>query len=93
MGTGLKFLLKEEVIMNQGTSLGSQVGRWILLAALVAVFAALLTAGVVRSDGHSTTIEYAENGEDPVATLSAVDPEGATPIAWFIAAATDHDGT
>ena len=50
--------------MNQGTILGNQIGKWIILAVLVAVLAALLTAGVIRSDGHSTTIEYAENGKD-----------------------------
>ena len=43
MGTGLKFLSYEEgVIMNQGTNLGSQIGRWIILAALVALLGALL---------------------------------------------------
>ena len=43
MGTGLKFLSKEEVTMKQGTILGSQIGRWIILAALVAVMGAVLT--------------------------------------------------
>ena len=42
MGTGLKFLFEKEVIMNQGTNLGSHIGRWIILAALVAVLGALL---------------------------------------------------
>ena len=50
MGTGLKFLFEEEVAMNQGTILGSQIGKWIILVALVAVLAALLTASVVRAD-------------------------------------------
>ena len=40
-----------------------------------------------------STRNFAENGEDAVATFTAVDPEGATPIFWSIAAAdTDHDG-
>ena len=42
MRTGLKFLFEEGVIMNQGTNLGSQVGRWIILAALVVALGALL---------------------------------------------------
>ena len=69
------------------------MGRWITLAVLFAVFAALLTASVVRAQDNGT-IMYAEGGTDPVATLSATDPEGATPIAWFIAPANaDPDGT
>ena len=62
--------------MNQGTILGSQIGRWIILAVVVAAFAALLTASVVRAQEDSTTIEYAENGTDAVTTLTATDPEG-----------------
>ena len=62
--------------MNQGTILGSQIGKWIILAVVVAVFAALLTASVVRAQEDSTAIEYAENGTDPVATFTATDPEG-----------------
>ena len=42
MGTGLKFLFEEEVTMKQGTNLGSQIGRWIIFAALVALLGALL---------------------------------------------------
>ena len=84
MGTGLKFLFEEEVIMNQGTILGSQIGRWIILAVVVAAFAALLTASVVRAQDDGTPIEYAENGKDPVATFTATDPEGATSINWFL---------
>ena len=61
------------------------MGRWITLAVLVAVFAAVLAAGVVRAQEDSTTIMYAENGEDPVATFTATDPEGATPITWSLA--------
>ena len=74
--------------MNQGTILGNQIGKWITLAVLVAVLAALLTAGVIRSDGHSTEIDYAEEGEGAVLTFTATDPEDATPIAWHIATAT-----
>ena len=39
------------------------------------------------------SVSYAENGEGPVATFTATDPEGATPITWAIAAVgTDPDG-
>ena len=34
MGIGLKFLFEKEVTMKQGTNLGSQIGRWIILAAV-----------------------------------------------------------
>ena len=88
MGTGLKFLFQEEVIMKQGIILGSQIGKWLILVAVVAVLAALLTASVVRAQqDDSMDIEYAENGDGPVATFTAVDPEGATPITWSIATA------
>ena len=75
------------------TSIARQVfNRWALMAvALAAVLAAVLAMQpVAAQDG---TIDYPENGKDPVATLTAEDPEGATPITWDIAAAgTDHDG-
>ena len=79
--------------MRQGTILGSQIGKWLILVALVAAFAALLTASVVRAQEESTTIEYAENGTDPVATFTATDPEGATTITWSIPTeGSDPDG-
>ena len=76
--------------MNQGTILGSQIGKWLILVALVAAFAALLTASVVRAQEDSTTVEYAENGTDPVVTLSATDPEGDT-INWMSTALSGAD--
>ena len=83
MGTGLKFLCKEEVIMNQGTILGSQIGRWIILAAVVALLGALLLT--IRPLGaqdlppvpdpiESRTIEVPENSVD-VYTFGADDPD------------------
>ena len=84
MGTGLKsFFSEEEVIVNQRTILGSQMGKWITLAVLVAVFAALLTAGVVRAQQGDDAIMYAEKGTEPVATFTATDPEGDS-ITWFV---------
>ena len=56
--------------------------------ALVAVLAAgllfLMPGGLLQAQ-NSTTIEYAENGEDAVATFTATDPEGAMPITWSLA--------
>ena len=38
------------------------------------------------------SVSYPENGKDPVATYTATDPEGATPIIWSIADADDISG-
>ena len=77
--------------MNQGTNLGSQKGRWLILAALVAVLGALLflLPGVQAQDG--TTIEYTENSTDAVVTLTANDPEEVDTIVWSLL--TDTDGS
>ena len=88
MGTGLKFLFEEEVTMKQGTNLGSQKGRWIILAAVVAVLGALLFLLPGVQAQESTTIEYIENSTDAVVTLTAGDPEGATPITWSLVASS-----
>ena len=85
MGTGLKFLSEEEVTMKQGTILGSQIGRWIILAALVALLGALLLT--IRPVGAQSderpvidqapaTFTHAENSDSPVYTFRADDPEG-----------------
>ena len=62
MGTGLNFFSKEGVIMNQGTNLGSQIGRWIVLAAVVALLGALLLTirPVGAQDGTPPTVSTAE---------------------------------
>ncbi len=84
MGTGLKFLFEEEVIMNQGTILGSQIGRWIILAALVVVLGALLLTirpVVAQTQGCADTgagddrkgvcsFSYAENDTSRVGRLT-----------------------
>ena len=75
--------------MNQGTNLGSQIGRWIILAALVALLGALLLTirPVVaqQSEGCQTVgttadnrkavcyYEFVEHGTGEVATLSALE--------------------
>ena len=80
--------------MNQGTNLGSQKGRWIILAALVAVLGALLflLPGVmVQAQQTAETYYHQENDDAPVVTLSANDPEGVTPIHWgFLTDATEE---
>ena len=95
MGTGLKFLFEEEVTMKQGTILGSQIGRWIILAAVVALLGALLLT--IRPVGAQqeappsipnaeTVFSYAEKGTGPVTTYRARDPEG-NKIFWTLSGA------
>ena len=36
------------------------------------------------------SVSYAENGKGPVATFTAEDPEGATPITWSVADGSEH---
>ena len=73
--------------MSQGTNLGSQKGRWIILAALVAVLGALLfllPGGLAQAQQAQQSFTYAENATGPVATFAATDPEGVTPIVWSL---------
>ena len=77
--------------MNQGTNLGSQIGRWIVLAALVALLGALLLT--IRPVGAQdappsvsnveTQFTYDEKGTGPITTYRARDPEG-RPIFWTL---------
>ena len=77
--------------MNQGTILGSQIGRWIILAAVVALLGALLLtirpAGAQEAPplipNAETEFTYAENGTIPVTTYRATDPEG-NKIFWTL---------
>ena len=48
----------------------------------------LLPGGALRAQ-ETGTFEYAEKGTDPVATFTASDPEGATPIVWTLLAFND----
>ena len=96
MGTGLKFLFYEEVIMNQETHLGSQIGRWIVLAALAVALGALLLTirpvGAQDADADApptisdaqTVFSYAENDDKPIAKYKANDPER-KPVFWTLA--------
>ena len=61
-----------------------------LLAVLVLGLALSLSGGLVRA--QDSTIEYPENGTDPVATFTADDPEGATSITWSLATDATIDG-
>ena len=76
--------------MNQGTNLGSQIGRWIVLAALVVVLGALLltirpvgaqtsSCAVVGDDLECT---YAENGTGRVYDFHATDPDRGGVVIW-----------
>ena len=86
-------LFEEEVIVNQRTIFGGQRGKWITLAALVAILAALLAVGVVRAqDAMMSERDYAENGTDPVVTLTAADPEERM-VYWSLLPAIDTAAT
>ena len=78
--------------MNQGTNLGSQIGRWIVLAAVVALLGALLLT--IRPVGAQqdtaptlstavTAHNYAENGKGSITTFRAKDPEN-NPVFWTL---------
>ena len=56
---------------------------FLALAGLMGLFA-LTAAPSAEAQEDSTTIEYPENGKDPVATLTATDPEDDT-IMWSVA--------
>ena len=79
--------LLEVAAMGQVHASNLKVRRLPLLG-LVAVLAALaflLASGPVW--GQDRAIKYAENGEDAVATFTAEDPEGITPVTWSLATA------
>ena len=77
--------------MKQGTILGSQIGRWIILAALVALLGALLLT--IRPVGAQdapptipnpvTVFDYNENGTGQVTKYTATDPER-DPVFWTL---------
>ena len=78
--------------MNQGTKLGSQKGRWIILAALVVVLGVLLyllPGGLAQAQQAQQSFTYAENGTGPVATFTGTDPEDVTPIVWSLLSEAD----
>ena len=54
------------------------------IVAILALLAAFLLPGSLLQAQDDGTIEYAENGTDPVKTYTAVDPEGAA-VKWSLA--------
>ena len=70
-----------------------------LLAVLAVGLLFLLPGGPLQAQSAEQFFTYAENGDGPVATFTASDPEGATPVFWslvqsegFSAIDTDGDG-
>ena len=86
--------------MNQGTNLGSQIGRWIIFAALVVVLGALLlTIRPVGAQDAAPTLsnaetahEHMENDPGPITTFRANDPEG-NKIFWTLGGTDAADFT
>ena len=61
-----------------------------LLAALAVGLLFVLPGGFAQAQGAEQSFTYAENGEGSVATFTASDPEGVTPIVWSML--TNDDG-
>ena len=55
-----------------------------LLAALAVGLLFLLPGGLLQAQSAEQFFTYAENGDGPVATFTASDPEGATPSFWSL---------
>ena len=58
-----------------------------LLAAVAVGLLFLLPGGLLQAQSAEQFIDYPENGDGPVATFTASDPEGASPGYWSILAA------
>ena len=63
-----------------------------LLAALAVGLLFLLPGGPLRAQEATTELEYAENGTDPVATFTGIDPEG-RPVYWSLPATLPESAT
>ena len=71
--------------MNQGTILGSQIGRWIILAAVVALLGSLLLTmrpvGAQQDTSPAQRVyEYTENDDSIIAAFESVDVEGISTV-------------
>ena len=55
-----------------------------VLALLAALAVVLLPGGLLQAQSAEQFFTYAENGEGPVATFTASDPEGAMPVYWSL---------
>ena len=60
------------------------------LAAVAFGLLFLLPGGLLQAQSGDARVEYAENGTDPVATYTGIDPEG-RPIYWLLADAVVTD--
>ena len=80
--------------MNQGTNMGSQIGRWIILAAVVALLGALLLTirPLAAQTPAETVFDHNENDTGAITTYSSTDPEGNT-IFWTLGGADAADFT
>ena len=69
---------------------GYLVNKWTVtaVAALALMAVVLATALPAWAQEGNEVVDYAENGADPVATFTAVDPEGRT-VYWDLVSATD----
>ena len=61
----------------------------VLMAALAVSLSLWLSGVLVQAQSAQTVVEYLENSTDEVATFSASDPEGATPITWSLVSAIE----
>ena len=57
--------------------------------ALMAIAIVSVPGGSVQAQQAATTVQYNENDTVPVITLTATDPEGASPIVWSLVLPTD----
>ena len=76
---------------SNGVMTRAVLGGVLILALLAALAVGLLPGGLLQAQ-DSTTVEYAENGTGLVLTLSAGDPEDATPITWSLPTGVDGTG-
>ena len=73
------------------TTFKGLANKWVVLALLLASIGAVLAITLLPAGAQSDTIMYAENGTDPVANFTAVDPEGRQ-VTWsMLSAAGDNE--
>ena len=81
---------------REATRYGNLINKWTVLAAVaLAVLVVVMATAMPVGAQDSATINFAENGTGPVATFTATDPEGVTPITWPVPtnlSASDIDG-
>ena len=97
-GRSLSFVMKPDY-ENPTDANGNNVYEVTVRASDGTMYADRMVKITVTEDNEAPeimgrdSVEYAENGEGAVATFTATDPEGATPITWSLAASeSDPDG-